>query len=162
MFPRAVLHWIFDNSSCHGSFAKDALNVTKMNVNPGGKQAIMHDTIIPADNPNGHAGKTQSMQFGARLPKGHPYKEFEGQPKGLRVVLEERGLGAGLIGDCKDCKHEKSRTPHLNIDEEGDDSEDEDERPATCCLRRMLAYQDDFKSEKSMLEKVSHVHSCFE
>ena len=34
--------WIFDHSSCHGAFAKDALNAYKMNVKPGGK---LRDTI---------------------------------------------------------------------------------------------------------------------
>lgn len=27
--------WIFDNSSCHNAMADDALNVNKMNANPG-------------------------------------------------------------------------------------------------------------------------------
>ena len=35
--------WIFDHSSCHGAMAEDSLDVKKMNVNPGGKQPIMHD-----------------------------------------------------------------------------------------------------------------------
>ena len=30
--------WIFDHSSCHTAMPDDALDVTKMNVNPGGKQ----------------------------------------------------------------------------------------------------------------------------
>ena len=30
--------WIFDHSSCHAAMPVDALDVTKMNVNPGGKQ----------------------------------------------------------------------------------------------------------------------------
>ena len=32
-------------SSCHKAFASDALNVNNMNVKPGGKQAVMHDTV---------------------------------------------------------------------------------------------------------------------
>ena len=32
--------WIFDHSSCHGAMA---LDVSKMNVGPGGKQQVMHD-----------------------------------------------------------------------------------------------------------------------
>ena len=35
--------WIFDHSSCHAAMADDALDVSKMNVNPGGKQRVMRD-----------------------------------------------------------------------------------------------------------------------
>ena len=37
--------WVFDHSSCHAAMADDALDVTKMNVKPGGKQRIMRDTV---------------------------------------------------------------------------------------------------------------------
>ena len=62
--------WIFDHSSCHGAMAKDSLDVKKIKVNPGGKQPLMHD---------GWCGeKLFSMTT-------------NGNPKGLRLVLEERG-----------------------------------------------------------------------
>ena len=35
--------WIFDHSSCHSAKADDSLDVSKMNVNPGGKQHVMRD-----------------------------------------------------------------------------------------------------------------------
>lgn len=35
--------WVFDHSSCHAAMADDALDVSKMNVNPGGKQRKMRD-----------------------------------------------------------------------------------------------------------------------
>ena len=37
--------WIFDHSSCHAARSEDALDVSKMNMNPGGKQPKMRDTI---------------------------------------------------------------------------------------------------------------------
>ena len=36
--------WLFDHSSCHAAMADDALDVDYMNVKPGGKQQVMHDT----------------------------------------------------------------------------------------------------------------------
>jgi len=30
--------WVFDHSSCHAAMADDALDASKMDVNPGGKQ----------------------------------------------------------------------------------------------------------------------------
>ena len=51
---------VFDQSSCHKAMASDALDVLKMNVNPGGKQPKMRDTVW--------GGKPQKMCLG--IPKG--------------------------------------------------------------------------------------------
>jgi hypothetical protein len=141
-----------------------------MNVNPGGKVPDMQDTIIPQDNPHGHGGEVQKMVFDKDLPEDHPYKKFEGLPKGMKVILAERGYttdfnGKNLIGDCKACKASKSRKPHLegaSADEEadmygedGNETEDEDEQPTDCCMRRLLSLQSDFAGQKSQLELVS-------
>ena len=61
--------------------AKDALNVNNMNVNPGGKQAIMKSTFFGPNN------TFQSMVF----PSNHPI--FPNQPKGMKQVLIEIGIG---------------------------------------------------------------------
>ncbi|KAL1945876.1 hypothetical protein VTO73DRAFT_1878 [Trametes versicolor] len=145
------------------SLAKDALTVTKMNVNPGGKNVPdMHDTIVPADNMWGRGGYRQTMQFDAVLPDDDEFKAYEGQPKGIRRILHERGLlKRNMIGDCKECKQSKSRKAHViglteeeldRIDEDEEvETEDEDDRPTDCCMR--LSSQD-FKDEKSLLEKI--------
>ena len=72
--------WIFDQSSCHKAFSPDTLNVNKMNVLPGGAQAQLRDTVW--------AGKLQPMVSNV------------GVPKGMKRVLEERGINtATLRGD---------------------------------------------------------------
>jgi hypothetical protein len=119
LFLNAIIHWVFDNSSAHGSLAKDALTATKMNVGPGGKVPDMRDTIIPADNPHDQGGQVQTMVYPEHLPAGHAHKDFEGKPKGMKVILAERGYttdtrGKVLIGECKTCKALKSHKPHLN------------------------------------------------
>ena len=38
------LLWIFDNAPSHRKKNEDALNVYHMNLNPGGKAKVMHDT----------------------------------------------------------------------------------------------------------------------
>ena len=90
--------WIFDHSSCHAAMPHDALDVNAMNVKPGGKQRVMRDGFWN--------GKVQKMNFSL------------GVPKGLRVVLEERGintkgLGAsemrGILSQHDDFKNEKSK-----------------------------------------------------
>ena len=166
MFPNAIIHWVFDNSSAHGSLAKDALTASKMNINPGGQVPAMHDTIIPTDNPAGRGGILQTMQFAAQLPEDDPFKMYEGLPKGMRLILQERGLfRPGMVGDCKTCKVERSRKPHINgidaqeleridKDEEYDTEDNEDARPADCCMRRLLSHQEDFLKEKSLLQQV--------
>lgn len=173
-FPGRKGIWIFDNSSAHDSKAKDSLSVTKMNVKPGGAQPHMHDTIIPTNNPHGRGGQRQSFQFPSSLPNNHPYKPFEGQPKGMRVILEERkliGSKMKIIGICKRCQEVKSRKPQVTglspselaaIDnEEGNDTEEEeDDRPTDCCMTRMLSLQEDFKNEPCLLEQVSKPMHC--
>ena len=64
--------WLFDHSSCHAAMPDDALDVNKMNVNPGGKQRVMRD--------GWWGGKSQKMTYNLGIPKG------------MRVVLEERGV----------------------------------------------------------------------
>ena len=54
--------WIFDYSSCHAAMADDSLDVSKMNVNPGGKQRVMHNGLWN--------GKAQSMNYAIGIPKG--------------------------------------------------------------------------------------------
>lgn len=63
------LVWLFDHSSCHGAYTKNAF---KMNMKPGGKQPVMRNTIWN--------GKEYSMVFNI------------GVPKGLLQVLKEGGV----------------------------------------------------------------------
>lgn len=37
--------WVFDHSSCYAAMSNDAPDVSKMNVNPGGKQRVMQDGL---------------------------------------------------------------------------------------------------------------------
>ena len=68
--------FLFDQSIGHTAYAEDALNANRMNVNPGGSQARMQDTMWN--------GTVHSMVQ-------------NGVPKGMRKVLEERGVNvAGM------------------------------------------------------------------
>lgn len=164
---------------------EDALNVSKMNVNPGGTNIPkMHATTIPHDNPFGHGGKTQFMEFEANLPDDHEHKSHEGKPKGMRVILQERGYirqdgrfwdgSRKIIGKCAVCKDRVSRKPKFTLanegkrnadvenggeddDDEGYETEDDDGDgyPTDCCMQRILSLQSDFKSEKCLIEQAS-------
>ena len=63
---------IFDNAPSHKKYAADALNADHMNVNPGGKQVVMRDTVFE--------GTIQKMV------------RPDGRPKGMKLVLQERGV----------------------------------------------------------------------
>ena len=85
--------WVFDHSSCHAAMADDTLDVNKMN----GKQRVMRDTVWQ--------GQVQKMNFSL------------GVPKGMRTVLNERGVDTtGMVADkmretlaaMDDFKNEKS------------------------------------------------------
>ena len=90
--------WVFDQSSCHTAMAENALDVSKMNVGPGGKQARMRDTVW--------AGKLQKMCFNI------------GVPKGMKIILEERGINTDslhkedmqmILKNHEDFRNEKPR-----------------------------------------------------
>ncbi|KIO02006.1 hypothetical protein M404DRAFT_148777, partial [Pisolithus tinctorius Marx 270] len=135
MYPNSVTEFVFDQSSAHGAFAKDALNAKEMNVRPGGKQWLMHNTFIPMDNPNPDlCGKPQAMVFPPDLPPHHPDFEFRGQVKGMQHILKEHGLISGADEPGKsnlDMLQESLRTD--------------------CCMQKMLANQQDFKDEKPLI-----------
>ena len=63
--------WVFDQSSCHTAMADDALDASKMNVKPGGKQPVMRDTV-----------NAENVQMSFNL----------GVPKGMKAIVEERGI----------------------------------------------------------------------
>lgn len=136
LHPNAVGVFAFDNSTNHGAMPENGLNAKNMNVNPGGRQAIMRDTYYGPDK------KFQSMVF----PSNHP--KYPGQAKGMRIVLQERGLWKdGLLGDCKLCKGKSKIIDNAKTD---------------CCMRQILSLQDDFVAQKSRLQEVieQHGHKC--
>ena len=75
LYPPATHNvvFVFDQSSNHCAFSDDSLNAKKMNVGPGGKN-------VPAMRSTTWNGQPQSMV------------DTNGRPKGLRKVLEERGI----------------------------------------------------------------------
>ena len=72
-YPREThsIVWLFDQSCGHCAYEEDALNINRINVKPGGKQAKLRDTINP-----------------------QPQKLVDsvGIPKGMKKILEERGV----------------------------------------------------------------------
>lgn len=159
-----------------------------MNVRPGGKQRKMHSTRIPDSNPHPHLrGKEQSMVFDENLPPNHKYYNHRGQARGMRVVLEERGLwdllkavngSKDLPGDCKECQmtqkakqkraeEDASRMAGQDEPEETDDDLDARYIPAAtgahCCMRKVISEQDDFLNEKPLLQIIIEQagHKCY-
>ena len=73
-YPSAThnIVFIFDQGSNHSPFSEVSLNARRMNVRPGGKQAVMRTTMWN--------GQRQDMV------------DSNGAPKGLKQVLQERGV----------------------------------------------------------------------
>jgi hypothetical protein len=85
--------FFFDQSSTYNTFAVDVLNSNEINVNLGGKQCWVHLTIISEDNFNlALHGLVQEINFPLGLLSDYPYSKFVGQPKGIRVILQEYKL----------------------------------------------------------------------
>ena len=71
-YPEAQGMWIFDNAPSHMKKPEDALNPDHMNVKDSGKQPFVMDTWWD--------GEVQKMTLD------------DGRQKGMRTVLEERGV----------------------------------------------------------------------
>ena len=71
-YPDAQAVFLFDNAPSHKKCSNQTLNAEKMNVRPGGKQPVMHSTVFN--------GEVQEMVLA------------DGRPKGMKIVLEERGI----------------------------------------------------------------------
>jgi hypothetical protein len=113
MHPGCVGIFAFDNSTSHGAFADDALIAKHMNLKPGGKQHKLRDTVFN--------NQVQKMVFS------------DGQPKGMRIVLQERNLWRdGLRAFC-----------------DNDSNENND-----CCARHILEAQPDFLAQKPLIQEI--------
>ena len=90
--------FLFDQSSGHTAYNDDSLQVSRMNVNPGGSQPAMRDTM--------YDGRVQKMVYA------------DGIPKRMKQVLVERGIDIRgmkadnmrkLLGGMNDFKYEKTK-----------------------------------------------------
>lgn len=98
-----------------------------MNKGPGGKQSVMRPTTFI--DINGQRIK-QEMVF----EEDYPISDMRGKPKGIKKVLEERGLWKEVLNlDCTKCKKK------------------EDSGRIDCCLRKIMASQPDFVAQKSAI-----------
>ena len=121
-FPGMQALFAFDNATSHAAFADDALCANRMNLGPGGKQHLMRQTTWGN-------GIYQELVF----PEDHAIKKLRGKAKGIKVVLEERGIWrAGLTLDCR------VKCPTTELDS---------------CARKIMANQPDFLPQKCMLEE---------
>ena len=154
-FPGDVAVFAFDNSSGHACKAK-ALVANRMNLRPGGKQPAMRNT-------KWGNGVEQSMVFLAgdrEWDTGVPIDpELVGKPKGMKRVLQERGLWSdSLKKQCGRQKKDKSNFEEREFQESLEEYQariaDRCEVGNNCCALRILESQDDFKNEVSLLEIV--------
>ncbi|KZV99844.1 hypothetical protein EXIGLDRAFT_668139 [Exidia glandulosa HHB12029] len=172
LHPEDQAVFIFDQSTAHAAYADDALVASRMQVGSGTKQPKMHDTRIPADNPDPNLrNKLQKMVTD------------DGHPKGMEIVLKERGLydrirpgGHGKpVGKCKNCSAsetkrtelEKRAREALESDPElygslsnamsvlasGSDAPIPDSGDEWCCMQKCLSLQKDFLAEKPKIQQ---------
>ena len=140
----------------------------------------------PAPGEEDMRGQIQQMCF----PEDYEDLALRGKPKGMRIVLQERksvwdkfsqinkARGANLIGKCASCtKSGKCKDAERRLAAAEATGKEEDitakdiatvdaetppvEEDAWCCMYRVLALQEDFRSEKpliqSLIEKAGHV-----
>ena len=133
-FPGAQALFMFDNAKGHVKFADDALRVSKMNLEDGGKNAKQMRSTLVIDSQNPNNSWVQSMVTA------------NGTPKGLRSVLTERGLwptsGSGFLTQCSIKSSSGKSKPNPKCLKGG-----------VCCARALLALQPDFKAQKGELQE---------
>ena len=116
--------FLIDNSQGHSAYTADALRVSRMNINPSGKQASMCNGWFVCDG----IQIEQPMVF----QQNHP--QFPNEPKGIKAVLTEQGLWqSNLRGKCG------SRC---------------DPDSSACCNKHILELQPDFQEQRSLIQKV--------
>jgi hypothetical protein len=88
-----------------------------MNINSGGKQRKLHDTVIPLCNPDPAPGEEDTCRQIQQMCflGDHSDPKLRGQPKGIRIVLQEcksvwdkytlllDARGANPVGKCSSC-----------------------------------------------------------
>ena len=122
-----------------------------MNLGPGGKKPCMRNTVFGPDN------TIQYMVFqpgDTDLDTGLPIADnLRGKPKGLKRVLQERGLWRPNLK--KQCG--RVRKP-ADIEETEEDIEartlDQCAEGRDCCAFRIMEQQPDFLTEESLLERI--------
>ena len=120
-FPDCQALFLFDNATSHSAFSKDALRACTMNLRMGGAQPALRPGI------NSLTGKIR------------PMVTSEGIPKGLQVVLQERGLWRPRLR--VQCQKPDGKKNKLCVN------------GGSCCARGLIAKEPDFQSQKSCLEE---------
>ena len=104
-----------------------------MNLNPGGKVPHIHDGWFTHDG----------MQVLQPIVFPPNYPTFPNQPKGMKVVLQERGLWhPRILLTC--------RVPKCNS------------TSTSCCATQILEHQPDFLDQKSLVQETIEAvgHLC--
>ena len=73
-YPGCQTLFLFDNTTSYSAYTADVLRASSMNLHPGGAPQPLRSGI------NSLTGKIQAMV------------QLDGTPKGLQIVLQERGL----------------------------------------------------------------------
>ena len=103
---RYDVYFVFDQAKTHTAYTADALIASRMNKNPGGAQPVMRVSPFIVN------GAPQRMV----LP--------DGTPKGLKMVLEERGVNVrkmkrdemvAKLSSFDDFKNEKNKVQRLLV-----------------------------------------------
>jgi hypothetical protein len=129
-FPGCQAVFLFDNAPSHHAWAKDALKASSMNLRPGGKAPDMRDGWYIGPN-----GNRVQQSFNFSLDDFTVPENWRGRPKGLKVILQERGLWYDKLKQkCKGV---------CNI-----------RTPEGCCAERIMSIQSDFKEQTSKVQQL--------
>lgn len=148
---------VFDNSTCHGAYAPEALKAERMNLKDGGKlkgrslkTTKQQWDAIPRENRLWKLRDTEFKDHNGIWVKQKMVTE-DGKIKGMLTVLTERGIEIppNTKMCCNQCVY-SSKQYDLS-------------RPETaCCVRRMVTLLPDFQAEQPLMAEVIQKagHTC--
>ncbi|KAF8593236.1 hypothetical protein BDV93DRAFT_566760 [Ceratobasidium sp. AG-I] len=147
-YPNKDHLFIFDNATTHTKLPDNAPVVSKMTLGPS--QNVKGEMIGPSGEKikvkmapaQFLDGTPQDLYY----PANHPIEKLRGAFKGLKTLLEERGIPRAreLRLTCPTVDGRKG-CPHDQIN---------------CCARRTMANQPDFRAQKSILQLLAESHGC--
>lgn len=146
LHPNCTAVFLFDNSSNHGAFASDALMVSRMTLKEKSwsedEKHQFHDTFYKSKTTGEMVPQSfyyYKDEIVSTTRKGKNKVEPVRYFKGVRKILEERGLWVGHDTEGHKWKF------HCGAP---------DRATPICCAHHFLENQPDFKEQKSALEEV--------
>jgi hypothetical protein len=150
---------VFTKRKIHHKAAPDGLDAYEMNLGPGGKQRIMRrSTQATFHIPSIITGPYPTVNYRIEDNREHDMNDANGVPKGIKRVLQERGLWrADLLLDCQPCRMKYDEEQRREAHDVGAFAFHGIDK---CCARMIMKSQPDFLAQREWLRETIENENC--